>query len=193
MESSTALLTSRDSRHNIRCRRKLQKNHSAKEVRHGKSGGRDSSSNECVVPPAQQAMVGPSRLRIYPSDEKEHDASSGMTSRKEDQQVNHGNMKKRACIEVVQAATSERNESALRNRDALTMISAEDLQHYADKYVVIVRLGERSGQVVESASTLEDAIRAAQKLPGYRPQDYWVRFIGSTAENETSSHVEAKG
>lgn len=86
-------------------------------------------------------------------------------------------IRKKACVEVVRKATCEDQESARRNRDPLSLMSSSQRERYVGQYVVMVRLGESPGSVVGDAATLEDAVRIAQKLPGYRPEKYWVRFI----------------
>lgn len=93
-------------------------------------------------------------------------------------------IKKKACVEVVRKTTFEDKESSRRNRDPLTLMPAAQREHYVGQYVVMVRLGESPGSVIEGAATLEDAVRIAQKLPRYRPEKYWVRFVPPVEASE---------
>lgn len=82
-----------------------------------------------------------------------------------------------AAMTIRTATSTDDRSQVLANRDPLTLISPTDRAQHALRFAVIRRSGEHAGSILFSEATLSAASTAAQALPGYRPQDYWVRFI----------------
>jgi hypothetical protein len=84
---------------------------------------------------------------------------------------------KKATLERITGLTPWQRASVASNRDALSLLSLEDRSRYSGQFAVIVRRGESIGQVVGSADSMREAVKIAQSLPKYQPQNYWVRFV----------------
>lgn len=126
-----------------------------------------------VTPMSQGAATGQSSIHLFNPEVMEQDAPA----------ENEPEVKERALDSSKKSQNEEEavpamdRLRALRNRDALTLMSDDDRRRYASRFAAITRSGESPGRVIADGISIDEAAEKAQKVPGFRPTDYSIRYV----------------
>lgn len=84
-------------------------------------------------------------------------------------------------------STPQQMASAQRNRDAFSLLSEADRQHFARQYAVVVRAGRDAGLVIGHGASMEVAVRMAHQNPTYKATNCAVRYIPASDDDSLSN------